>query len=110
MSQSCEPIHPTVVFYNRIFKTASSTMSSFLKRCSIVLGNIYTRGKKIHECICNLNYCTDCFDIIYKFIKANGADWFKAQETRVFRGLYGFHRNFRKNKIPPFVLNVNKSN
>ncbi|XP_028417102.1 uncharacterized protein LOC114541362 [Dendronephthya gigantea] len=31
---SCEPLYPQVVLYNRIFKTASTTMTSFLENCS----------------------------------------------------------------------------
>ncbi|XP_028412134.1 heparan sulfate 2-O-sulfotransferase hst-2-like isoform X1 [Dendronephthya gigantea] len=42
-TQSCEPLHPRVVFYNRIFKSASSTMSSFFKKCSKRLGYIFTK-------------------------------------------------------------------
>ncbi|CAB4002078.1 heparan sulfate 2-O-sulfotransferase hst-2-like, partial [Paramuricea clavata] len=42
-TQSCEPLYPRVVFYNRIFKAASSTMSELLKTSSSRLGNLYTR-------------------------------------------------------------------
>jgi hypothetical protein len=44
--QSCEPLHPPVVFYNRIFKSGSSTMSEFLESSSTRLGNCYTRGTR----------------------------------------------------------------
>ena len=47
LNQSCEPLHPQGVFYNRIFKAASTTMSSFLKKSSRILNNKYTTGRYI---------------------------------------------------------------
>ena len=46
-NQSCKPLHPRVVFYNRIFKAASTTMSELLQKSSRILNNKYTKGRYI---------------------------------------------------------------
>ena len=42
---SCRPLYPQVLLYNRIFKTASTTMSSFLEKCGKKLKYVIRKGK-----------------------------------------------------------------
>ena len=41
----CKQLYPQVVLYNRIFKTASTAMTSFLEKCSRKLKYVVTKGK-----------------------------------------------------------------
>lgn len=74
---NCEPLYPQIVLYNRIFKTASTTLSYFFQNCSKTLN--YDFKRDLTEQWSNENV----FHPILRHIE-KAAKWDKQKKRRLF--------------------------